>query len=279
MGVDEARKGLYAPPVSKLPAARLGLWAYAGAGVTLGVHALFSGYAPLGPALLGLGFGGYVLLGTAGVFWPERGMYGSLLWHGPARPEVALTFDDGPSPQTTPRVLEQLAAAGVCATFFVVGRKAQAHPALVRDIVAGGHQVGLHGFEHDRLFSLRFRAHVAADIRRTQDVIESAGAPRPTLFRPPIGFVSHFTVGGARSAGVTLVGCSARALDGFRQASPNKVAERLVRALEPGALLAMHDAAERDDYVPASIQALPRVLDALRRRNLRAVTLSEWSET
>lgn len=279
MAVDGARKGLYAPLVSKLPAARLGLWAYAGAGVTLGVHALLSGSAPLTPASLCLGFAGYVALGTAGVFWPERGMYGNLLWHGPERPEVALTFDDGPSPATTPRVLELLAAAGVRATFFVVGRKALQHPALVRDIAAAGHLVALHGFEHDRLFSLRLSAHVAADIRRTQDVIESAGAPRPTLFRPPIGFVSHLTVWGARKAGVTLVGCSARALDGFRQASADKVAERLLRALGPGALLAMHDAAERDDYVPASIAALPRVLDAVRQRNLRPVTLSEWLES
>ena len=279
MAVDGARKGLYAPWVSKLPAARLGLWAYAGVGVTLGVRAILSGSAPLTPASLCLGFAGYVALGSAGVFWPERGMYGDLLWHGPARPEVALTFDDGPSPATTPRVLELLAAAGVRATFFVVGRKALQHPTLVHDIAAAGHQVALHGFEHDRLFSLRLSDHVAADIRRTQDVIENAGAPRPLLFRPPIGFVSHLTVSGARKAGVTLVGCSARALDGFRQASADRVAERLLRALGPGALLAMHDAAERDDYVPASLAALPRVLEAVRQRNLRPVTLSEWLES
>lgn len=274
MAVDEARKGLYARGVSKLPAARLGLWAYAGAGVTLGVKALLLGPTPLGPLLAA--FAGYAVLGTLGVFWPERGMYGRTLWHGPARPEVALTFDDGPCPLTTPRVLELLAAAGARATFFLVGRKAQAHPQLVKEIVAAGHQVALHGFEHDRLFSLRLSGRVAADIRRTQDAIEAAGAPRPSLFRPPIGFVSHFTVWGAQRAEVTLVGCSARALDGFRHASPDKVAERLTRALEPGALLAMHDAAERDDYVPASIAALPRVLAALRRCELRTVTLSEW---
>src|SRR5262245_51873912 len=93
-----------------LTAARLGLWAYAGAGMALGARAALAGPPPLAPLLLG--FGGYFVLGTAGVLWPERGMYGSTLWHGPARSEVALTFDDGPSPQTTPRVLEQLAAAG-----------------------------------------------------------------------------------------------------------------------------------------------------------------------
>ena len=257
-----------------LPPARLGLWAYAATGMALGARAFLSAPPPLLPTLLG--FGGYFALGTLGVFWPERGMYGSVLWRGPKRPEVALTFDDGPSPKTTPRVLEELAKADTRATFFMVGRKALVYPALVREVVAAGHEIGLHGFDHDRLFSLRGGRHVADDIARTQAVLQDAGAPKPTLFRPPIGFVSHFTVWGARKAGVTLVGCSARALDGVGQASAEKVATRLTRALEPGALLAMHDAAELDDYVPASIAALPDVLKALRERGLRPVVLSDW---
>jgi peptidoglycan-N-acetylglucosamine deacetylase len=261
--------------MSGLPLARLGLWAYAGAGVTLGARAMLGGPPPLLPTLLGLG--GYLALGTAGVFWPERGMYGSPLWRGPNRPEVALTFDDGPNPHTTPRVLEALDAANVKATFFVVGRKAKAHPELVRELSARGHEIGLHGFDHDRFFSLRRGPHVVADIRRTQAAIAEAGVPEPTLFRPPIGFVSHFTVWGARRAGVTLVGCSARALDGFARASVQKVTARLLRSLEAGAVVAMHDAAERDDYSPASIEALPHVLTELERRGLRAVKLGSWA--
>lgn len=260
--------------MSRMPLARLGLWAYAGAGITLGARAALGGAPPLLPTLLG--FGGYLALGTAGVFWPERGMYGSVLWHGPGRPEVALTFDDGPNPSTTPRVLDALDAANAKATFFLVGRKAKAHPELVREISARSHELGLHGFDHDRLFSLRGSRHVADDIRRTQAVIAEAGVPEPTLFRPPIGFVSHLTVWGARRAGVTLVGCSARALDGFARAAADKVTARLNRALVPGALLAMHDAAERDDYAPASLEALPHVLRELTRRDLRPVTLAAW---
>jgi peptidoglycan/xylan/chitin deacetylase (PgdA/CDA1 family) len=243
--------------------------------MALGARAALGAQAPLLPLLAG--FGGYFVLGTAGVFWPERGMYGSTLWHGPEAPEIALTFDDGPSPDTTPRVLELLSNAGVQATFFVVGRKALQHPQLVRDIAAGGHELGLHGFEHDRLFSLRPPSHVVRDIRRTQAAVAAAGVPEPLLFRPPIGFVSHLTVWGARRAGVTLVGCSARALDGFRAASAERVAERLTRAVQGGAVLALHDAAERDDYVPASIAALPKVLSVLREHKLRAVTLSRWA--
>lgn len=273
--MDGSRKGLYGAGAMKaLPAARLGLWAYAATGVALGAHAALSGPPPVLATALGLG--GYLVLGTAGVFWPERGMYGSTLWRGPPKPEVALTFDDGPSPQTTPQVLEQLARAGARATFFLVGKKAQAHPQLVREIAAAGHEIGLHGFDHDRLFSLRLAQHVASDIRRTQAAIAAAGVPEPTLFRPPIGFLSHLTVNGARRTGVTLVGCSARALDGFANASLPAVTARLTRALEPGALLAMHDAAEHDDFVPASLAALPRVLEAMRERGLSPVTLSRW---
>jgi hypothetical protein len=104
----------------------------------------------------------------------------------------------------------------------------------------------------------------------------AAGAPRVTLFRAPIGFVSHLTVLGARRANVTLVGCSARALDGFQHASSKDVAERLTRALLPGAMLAMHDASENDDYEPASVRALPSVLACARQRGLTPVTLSSW---
>jgi peptidoglycan/xylan/chitin deacetylase (PgdA/CDA1 family) len=261
--------------MSRPPLARVALWAYASAGVTIGAHSLFVAPPPVLPMVASLG--GLFALGTAGVFWPERGMYGSLLWRGPKRPEVALTFDDGPNPHTTPIVLDALAEAGATATFFVVGRKAHTHPELVREIAARGHQLGLHGFEHDRLFSLRRAAHVLSDIRRTQAVLGDAGVTPPTLFRPPIGFVSHFTVTGARRAGVTLVGCSARAFDGFAHASVTKVTGRLLRALEPGALIAMHDSAERDDYTPASLAALPRVLEELERRSLRAVPLSSWT--
>ena len=275
--MDELRKGLYGfRRMKALPAARLGLWAYAFAGIALGVRAATSTPPPLWASVLC--FACYMGLGTLGVFWPERGMYGRILWHGPAaRPEVALTFDDGPSPETTPRVLEELERAGIHATFFIVGRKALAHPELVRDIAAAGHELGLHGFEHDRLFSLRGSSRVAADIVRTQAAIADAGVPAPRLFRPPIGFISHFTVRGARKAGVTLVGCSARAFDGFAHVPADKVTARLLRGLEPGGLLAMHDAAEHDDYVPASLAALPRVLAELEQRKLSAVKLSAWT--
>jgi peptidoglycan/xylan/chitin deacetylase (PgdA/CDA1 family) len=255
-----------------MPAARLGMWAFAATGITLGARAMLAAPPPLGPTLLG--FGSYCALGTLGVFWPERGMYGSVLSRGSHRPELALTFDDGPSPKTTPRVLSILAEHGAKACFFVMGRKALAHPQLLREIVAAGHELGLHGYEHDRLFSLRGSRYVRDDIARTQAAIAAAGVTAQRWFRPPIGFVSHLTVWGARAADVTLVGASTRAFDGFASANSTRVASRLVAGASPGAILALHDASEHDDYVPASLEALPTLLAAIAERRLACVTLS-----
>ena len=106
---------------------------------------------------------GYVALATAGVLIPQLEMYGDMLWRGtPGARTVALTFDDGPHPETTRRVLEMLRAnGGQRATFFVVGRKARQYPDVVREIHAAGHAIGLHGYEHDRLYALKPPAYTS----------------------------------------------------------------------------------------------------------------------
>src|SRR5690606_19218783 len=114
---------------------------------------------------------------------------------------VALTFDDGPHPETTRVVLRLLEARSAKATFFVVGRKAERYPEVVREIVAAGHALGLHGYRHDRLYSLRSIRYVLDDIARSQDAIERVCGERPLLFRPPIGFVSHLTAIAVEKAG------------------------------------------------------------------------------
>ena len=110
---------------------------------TAGSLALMGRSLILGPIpmwVAGVALGGYLALILCGVLILRLGMFVDVLWRGPVDARgVALTFDDGPSPETTPKVLDQLDAAGVKATFFVIGRKAKLYPALVRDIVARGH--------------------------------------------------------------------------------------------------------------------------------------------
>jgi peptidoglycan/xylan/chitin deacetylase (PgdA/CDA1 family) len=225
------------------------------------------------PLELCCAFSGLFLYATLGVLWPQCGMYGRALSRGQAGARrVALTFDDGPHPITTRAVLEILHAHDVRATFFVLGYKVLAHPDVVREIHRAGHTLGVHGFQHDRLFCLRSARYAKTQIERTQQAIFSACGVLPTLFRPPIGFASHLTFRGAEQAGVEVVAWTVRSLDGLERARSERVAERVIEHLVDGAIVLLHDAAERDDFEPASIAALPTILRALREREYSAVS-------
>lgn len=225
---------------------------------------------------LGLGLVGVVVYATLGVLWPHSGMYGAALGKGKAsQRKVALTFDDGPHPVTTRAVLEVLRAHHAHATFFLLGHKVEAHPDVVREIHAAGHTLGIHGFQHERLLSLRSPSHVKSQIERTQKAIESACGVKPTFFRPPIGFASHWTFCGAERAGVEVVAWSVRSLDGVRGARPERIAKRVIEHLFDGAIVLLHDAAEHDDFSPASLAVLPEILRALSARELVAVGLDQ----
>lgn len=252
--------------------ARLTFLASTGGIGALAVHAIAAGqpgFPTIGLLSLGLG-----ALATAGVVVPSLEMYGSVVFRAPAgHGRVALTFDDGPHAVTTRRVLAALAATRHRATFFVLGEKVRRHPDVVAEIHAGGHTVGIHGDCHDRFLSVRMPRSVRDEIRRAQDAVEAATGSRPRFFRPPLGHTSLQTVLGARRAGVTLVGWSTRGYDGLRWRSPNAVVERLGRTVTDGAIVLLHDAAEHDDFEPASVQALPRLLSLLDMRGLASVGL------
>jgi peptidoglycan/xylan/chitin deacetylase (PgdA/CDA1 family) len=255
-----------------VPPVRVMLWLTSVAGVLLGLLSLLGRPPPLGIAVAGLAL--EAMISTLGVVLPGLGVFGAVYARGPAgRAEVALTFDDGPNPETTPRVLALLAEHGARATFFVIGEKVLAHAGLVRAIASAGHTVGVHGHVHDPLYALRSRRFVTADLERACEAVERVLGSAPTLFRPPIGLVSAAVAVAAERRGLTLVGFSSRTFDGVSRTPPARVLERATAALENGAILLLHDAAERDDRVPASLAVLPELLVRLRARGLSAVTV------
>jgi peptidoglycan/xylan/chitin deacetylase (PgdA/CDA1 family) len=222
-----------------------------------------------------------ILVGLA--LAPQLEAFGDMLCRVPeAVGKVALTFDDGPDPATTPRVLEALDAAQQKATFFVLGWKVAAHPELAAEIAARGHQLALHGYHHERLYSFKPPRAVAEDLTRCQDVIERAAGVRPIFFRPPIGQASPRTFAGARRAGVALVGWSLRPRDGLRGTTSDQVVDRITARLRAGDVVLLHDALELGSAVdarePPALAALPRIFQVLRERKLRSVTLQELIE-
>lgn len=257
-----------------MPPARIALWVASIGGVGLLLRTLFIGPVPWWVATLA--FGGYATFAALGVILPQLEMYGDVVCRGdPGATGIALTFDDGPHPRTTRAILAILSRAGHKATFFVVGRKVEKYPDVVREIHEAGHWLGLHGYEHDRLFSFKPPKYVKADIVRTQDAIEEVCGVRPVLFRPPVGHVSSRTAVGARRAGVTLVAWSARGFDGTPGARPERVLDRIEPRLRNGAIVMLHDAAERDDFEPVAAEVLPQLLQAIDERGLRTVSVEE----
>ena len=114
---------------------------------------------------------------------------------------------------------------------------------------------------------------VRDEIVRAAAAVEAATGARPRFFRPPLGHTSITTVRGVRLAGVTLIGWSSRGFDGLRSRSLEAVVERVGRTLVDGAIVLLHDAAEHDDFEPASVRALPQLLALLDERGLTSVGL------
>ena len=184
---------------------------------------------------------------------------------------VALTFDDGPSPETTPLILDILRDASVPATFFVLGNAVERHPELLRRIVREGHAVGLHGFHHAPLV-LAPAARLREEIRQAASVAErvSPSAEPLTLFRPPHGFKTLTMAWMLRRWGYQMVLWSLNPRD-YHGQSPGDMAGAFWAALHPGAISLMHDNAAS----LRTVQALPEILDGLKRLDYRCVRLDE----
>jgi len=228
----------------------------------------------LGPRWLAVLAAAWYSVATIGVLFPGLEMYGPIVTRGPAgRRSVALTFDDGPHPTTTRRILAVLAATRHRATFFVLGEKVRRHPDVVREIHAAGHTIGLHGDRHDRLHAFRMPWRVHDELLQAARAVEDVTGVRPRFFRPPLGHTSITTTRGVRRAGMIVVGWSARGLDGMRARTAEAVVARVARSMTDGAVVMLHDASEHDDFEPASVRALPELLHLLEDRELTSVGL------
>jgi peptidoglycan/xylan/chitin deacetylase (PgdA/CDA1 family) len=222
-------------------------------------------------ALAGLAMGSYLLPGLAFYLPRMRGLLGvedqTASGHG-----YALTFDDGPHAQGTPATLEILAAADVRGTFFLVGEQIRRNPGLAEEILAAGHEIGLHCDRHRNLLRLA-PWQVRADIARAKDTIEAATGRAIAVYRPPYGALNATALRLARGHGWRTLLWSHWGKDWQARATPESIAARVTDGAAEGAVLLLHDA---DDYsAPGSwrrtVAALPRVLEILAERGLRPV--------
>ncbi|HET9776850.1 MAG TPA: polysaccharide deacetylase family protein [Gemmatimonadaceae bacterium] len=189
------------------------------------------------------------------------------------RKVVALTFDDGPNPDATPRILDTLGEKGVRATFFVLGSHAERWPELVRRMSSEGHQLGNHGYFHRKL-QFKSPFYVRRDIRLGIRAIRRAGAPAPRYFRAPHGFRSPWTTPIASSYGERTVGWSLGVWDSDRP-GVNEIVRRTIEGVTPGSIVLLHDG---DGYNPdgdrmQTAAALPHIIDRLTDQGYEFATL------
>jgi peptidoglycan/xylan/chitin deacetylase (PgdA/CDA1 family) len=189
-----------------------------------------------------------------------------------------LTFDDGPDPDATPRVLDQLDQLDVHATFFLLGAEVRRAPELARLIVAGGHELGLHGFAHppyDRLSA----AQAQEDLAQGLEAIETATGLRPCWFRPPYGKLSAVSHQVCLSMDLRVVYWSAWGLD-WEEVGPNAICSEVVSALAPGAVVLLHDSARygRRSSAKPTADALGAIVNQGRQLGLTWTTLSRATD-
>ena len=231
------------------------------------------------PWAVGAVVANHALLATAGL-WPSSRWLGPNLIHLPEaavqRREVALTIDDGPDPEVTPRVLDLLDAANVKASFFCIGHIAQQHPALCREIVQRGHRVENHGHAHSNAFSLYGPARMRRDIALAQATLTDITGQAPRFFRATAGLRNPFLDPVLHGLGLALATWTRRAYD-TRTGDPERVFQRLATRLKAGDIVLMHDghSARTPHGEPVILAVLPRLLRLIAERDLHPVTLAD----
>jgi peptidoglycan/xylan/chitin deacetylase (PgdA/CDA1 family) len=190
--------------------------------------------------------------------------------------QVVLTFDDGPDPEVTPRVLQILGRCRAQATFFCVAERAERHPDIVRAIVDGGHRVENHSLKHAPYFALLGRDAMMEEVARAQKILSRLAGRPPRYFRPPAGMKNPCVDFVLRALGLELVSWTRRGFDTVTR-DPQRVLRRLTRGLREGDILLLHDgsSARTSDGTTVVLEVLPLLLDALSRNNLRAVAMPD----
>lgn len=189
-----------------------------------------------------------------------------------SEPLVALTFDDGPTAGFTEQVLQQLEAADVKATFFLLGRDAQANPYLVQQILSAGHQVGNHSYSHRRLL-FKSPASIAQEVEQTDAILREQGVAEPIYFRPPYGkklvLLPWYLMKQQRVSITWDV-----APENFQHvaADKNQLVRYTLEQVKPGSIVLLHVMyASRQ----TTIEALPEIIAGLKARGYRFVTVHQ----
>ncbi|MDD5762640.1 MAG: polysaccharide deacetylase family protein [bacterium] len=214
----------------------------------------------------------FLLACAVAPFLPRVGFFLPIVGRGkPGEKGVALTFDDGPDPEVTPLLLDLLDRHSVRATFFVTGERAARHPSIIRDILSRGHAIGNHSWHHFPFLMLKGVRTLRREIESTQSLLAGFGV-LPLAFRPPVGITNPLLWRVLLEQGMYCVNYSCRAVDiGNRRIG--RLSERVLKAVSPGDIVALHDVAPRHAGTERLIAGFDALLRGLKEKGHEVVPL------
>ena len=224
-----------------------------------------------GASILGAIYGGYCVGPSFYHKWFSKEALRKL--PNPKDKEIALTFDDGPDPLYTPRVLDVLHKNGVKASFFVIAKKAQQNPELIKRMLEEGHEIGLHSYEHNNAW-LAAPGYVKHDFAKSAAILRDLGV-ECHYYRPPWGYVNLETLKQVQTAGYQLVMWNVMAQDWKRNQTSREIVKRLLERVNSGSIICLHDGGGAPGAPRRTIDALESALPLFQKIGYRFVLLKE----
>lgn len=218
---------------------------------------------------------GFILLCMAAPFFPGFGFYLPIITRGTSNKNaVALTFDDGPDPMSTPPLLELLLKYQIKATFFITGKKAENHPKLIEKILLRGHSIGNHSYMHNNLIMFRSCKSIKKDIEAAQHVLDGFGVTA-FAFRPPVGITGPRLKPALLTSGTYIVNFSCRAFDGGNRWI-KRLSKKILNRIRPGDIVLLHDVRPRRSALLGYwLDEVERIISGLKDKELAVLPLSE----
>jgi peptidoglycan/xylan/chitin deacetylase (PgdA/CDA1 family) len=181
---------------------------------------------------------------------------------------VALTFDDGPLPGHTTKILDYLKVNDIKASFFCIGHRIETYPDIVKRIDAEGHLIGNHSFSHKHTFPLQSSSVITKELVATDLLVEKITGRRMKFFRPPFGVTNPMVSKAVRRRNYTVIGWSIRSFDSTIK-DKHKLLQRITKSIKSGDIILLHD------YSDTMLEILPQVVDEIRNRGLKIVRVDE----
>lgn len=203
----------------------------------------------------------YAVILAVGSLIPRLNFYLKALHVNPSR-KVVITFDDGPDPINTPKILSILKDKDVNAVFFLIGKKALQNPEIVDQILSEGHLIGGHTQNHDEFIGFRSKSYVMYEIKTCQDIIASITGYDATLFRPPFGVTNPIIAKVCKELELNIIGWSVRSFETLAK-SKKRLVSRVVKKAHSGSIILLHD------RLSTTAEALPDIIDGIHDKGLK----------